>query len=84
MFTIGPKARGRKATSSMPVASADDPIYTRGFAIGEIRSRPSPKVTKEEAPQQALQLPVSQGSSQNVKSGSGKVKRSRDRNRRQD
>ena len=48
MFTIGPKAMGRKATSSIPEASADDPIYTRGFAVGEMRSRPSSKVTEEE------------------------------------
>ena len=48
------KGRG-KTKSSTPDASAEDPIYTRGFAIGEIRSRPSPKVTEEEAPQQALQ-----------------------------
>jgi len=53
-FKIGPKGRG-KTKSSTPDASAEDPIYTRGFAIGEIRSRPSPKVTEEEAPQQALQ-----------------------------
>ena len=77
MFKITPK--GKKPTNySIPEASADDPIYTRGFAIGEMRSRPSPKVTEEEAPQQAQQPPVSQGSSQDVKPGSGKVKRSRD------
>ncbi len=73
MFKITPK--GKKPTNySIPEASADDPIYTRGFAIGEMRSRPSPKVTEEEAQQQTQQPPVSQGSSQNVKSGSGKVK----------
>lgn len=77
MFKITPK--GKKPTNyTIPEASADDPIYTRGFAIGEMRSRPSPKVTEEEAPQQAQQPPVSQGSSQDVKPGSGKVKRSRD------
>ena len=83
MFKITPK--GKKPTNySIPEASADDPIYTRGFAIGEMRSRPSPKVTEEETPQQAQQPPASQGSSQSLKPGSGKVKRSRDRNRRQD
>lgn len=77
MFKITPK--GKKPTKySIPEASPDDAIYTRGFAIGEMRSRLSSKVTEEEAPQQALQPPVSQGSSQNVKPGSGKVKRSRD------
>lgn len=82
-FKITPK--GKKPTNySIPEASADDPIYTRGFAIGEMRSRPSSKVTEEEASQQEQQPPVSQGSSQSLKSGSGKVKRSRDRNRRQD
>lgn len=87
MFTIGPEIRSRFSEvkeSSIPEASADDPIYTRGFAIGEMRSRPSPKVTEEEVPQQAQQPPVSQGSSQNVKSASGKVKRNNERNRRQD
>ena len=81
MFTIGPEIRSRFSEvkeSSIPEASADDPIYTRGFAIGEIRSRPSPKVTEEETPQQAQQPPASQGSLQSLKSGSGKVKRSRD------
>jgi len=83
MFKITPK--GKKPTNySIPEASADDPIYTRGFAIGEMCSRPSPKVTEEEAPQQEHQPPASQGSSQDVEPGSGKVKRSRDRNRRQD
>ena len=83
MFKITPK--GKKPTNySIPEASADDPIYTRGFAIGEMRSRPSSKVTDEEVPQQAQQPPVSQGSSQNVKSVSGKVKRNNERNRRQD
>ena len=77
MFKITPK--GKKPTNySIPEASADDPIYTRGFAIGEMRSRPSPKVTEEETPQQAQQPPASQGSSQSLKPGSGKVKRSRD------
>ena len=77
MFKITPK--GKKPTNySIPEASADDPIYTRGFAIGEMRSRPFSKVTDEEVPQQAQQTPVSQGSSQNVKSASGKVKRNRD------
>ena len=83
MFKITPKGRG-ETKSSTPEASADDPIYTRGFAIGEMRSRPSPKVVEQEAPQQAQQPPVSQGSSQSLKSGSGKAKRSKDRNRRQD
>ena len=81
MFTIGPEIRSRFSEvkeSSIPEASADDPIYTRGFAIGEMRSRPSPKVTEEETPQQAQQPPASQGSSQSLKPGSGKVKRSRD------
>jgi len=74
MFKITPK--GKKPTNyTIPEASADDPIYTRGFAIGEKRSRPSSKVTEEEAPQQP---PVPQGSSQKLKSGSGKVKRSED------
>ena len=83
MFKITPK--GKKPTDyTIPEASADDPIYTRGFAIGEMRSRPSSKVTEEEVPQQAQQPPVSQGSSQNVKSVSGKVKRNNERNRRQD
>lgn len=83
MFKITPK--GKTPTNySIPEASVDDPIYTRGFAIGEMRSRPSSKVTEEEASRQEQQTPVSQGSSQNVKPGSGKVKRSRDRNRRQD
>ena len=77
MFKITPK--GKKPTNySIPEASADDPIYTRGFAIGEMRSRPSSKVTEEEVPQQAQQPPVSHGSSQNIKTGSGKVKRNRD------
>ncbi|NCC06104.1 MAG: hypothetical protein EOM37_19160 [Proteobacteria bacterium] len=40
MFKIGPKTR-KGAGSSMPELSADDPIYTRGFAVGEMRSRPS-------------------------------------------
>jgi len=52
MFKITPKGRG-ETKSSIPEASADDPIYTRGFAIGEMRSRSSSKVTEEEAPQQA-------------------------------
>ena len=77
MFKITPKGKKPK-NYSIPEASADDPIYARGFAIGEIRSRPSSKVTEEEAPQQALQPPVSQGSSQNVKPGSGKFKRSKE------
>ena len=77
MFKITPK--GKKPTNySIPEASADDPIYTRGFAIGEMRSRLSPKVTEQETSQQAQQPPVSQGSSKSLKSGSGKVKRSKD------
>ena len=76
-FKIGPKGRG-KTKSSTPEASADDPIYTRGFAIGEMRSRPSSKVTEEETPQQGQQAPASQRSSQSLKSGLGKVKRSED------
>lgn len=77
MFKITPK--GKKPTNySIPEASADDPIYTRGFAIGEMRSRPSPKAAEEEAQQQGHQPPAPQGSSQSLKSGSGKVKRSRD------
>ena len=77
MFKITPK--GKKPTDySIPEASADDPIYTRGFAIGEMRSRPSPKVTEEKASQQEQQSPASQGSSRNVETGSGKVKRNRD------
>ena len=76
MFKITPK--GKKPTNySIPEAPADDPIYTRGFAIGEMCSRPSSKVTEEEASQQEQQPPVSQGSSQRLKFGSGKVKRSR-------
>lgn len=83
MFKI--TAKGKKPTNySIPEASADDPIYTRGFAIGEMRSRSSSKVTEEEAPQQAQQPRVSQGSSQNVKTASRKVKRNNERNRRQD
>ena len=77
MFKITPK--GKTPTNySIPEASVDDPIYTRGFAIGEMRSRPSSKVTEEEASQQEQQPPASQGSSRNVKTGSGKVKRNRD------
>ena len=83
MFKI--TAKGKKPTDyTIPEASADDPIYTRGFAIGEMRSRPSSKVTEEEASQQEQPPPASQGSSQNVKSASGKVKRNNERNRRQD
>ena len=40
MFKIGPKTR-MDAPSLVKEASADDPIYTRGFAVGETRSRPS-------------------------------------------
>ena len=48
MFKIGPeimKQIREAKTSSIPEASADDPIYTRGFAIGEMRSRSSSKAT---------------------------------------
>ena len=38
MFKIGPKTR-KGAGSSMPELSADDPIYTRGFAVGGITAR---------------------------------------------
>lgn len=47
MLTIGPKAMGREPKSSIPEASADDPIYTRGFAVGGMRSTPSLKNTEE-------------------------------------
>ncbi|OPY84697.1 MAG: hypothetical protein A4E71_02562 [Smithella sp. PtaU1.Bin162] len=46
MFKIGPKARlGLK--SSTPEASPDDPIYQRGFVIGEMHStNSSPNVAQ--------------------------------------
>ena len=84
MFTIGPKARGRKATNSIPEASADDPIYTRGFAIGEMRSGPPTKAATGKVSKKANHPPDSRGPSQNLKSGSGKVKRNKDGNRKQD
>ena len=76
-FKIGPKSRG-KEKSSTPETSADDPIYTGVFAVEEMCSRPFPKAAEEEASQQAQQPRASQGSSQNVKPGSGKVKRSKE------
>jgi len=84
MYRIGPKAIGRKATSSIPEASADDPIYTRGFAIGEMRFVPPTKAATGKVSKQVHQPPASQGSSQNIKSVSRKAKISKDRNRRQD
>jgi len=87
MFTIGPEIRSRFSEvkeSSIPEASADDPIYTRGFAIGEMRSGPPTKAATGKASKQVHQPPDSRGSSQNLKSGSGKVKRSKDGNRKQD
>lgn len=81
-FNIGPKGQG-KTKSLTPEASPDGPIYTHGFAIGEKRSRPSSKVTEEEATQKGQLQPAPQELSQSLKSGSGKVKRSRDRNIRQ-
>lgn len=46
MFKIGPKTR-KGAGSLITEASADDPIYTREFAVGEMRSRPSSNNTAE-------------------------------------
>lgn len=53
MLKIGPKAlnREKEEIPSVREASPNDPIYTRGFAIGEMRSRPSSKNTEEKTPQ---------------------------------
>lgn len=49
MFKIGPKAlEARKflTREEIPEALADDPIYTRGFAIGEMRSTGSQRLQR--------------------------------------
>ncbi len=52
MFKIGPKAR-LGLRSSTPEASPDDPIYQRGFVIGETHSTNSSKNTAEKASPQS-------------------------------
>lgn len=48
MFTIGPKVK-KGAGASIPEASANDPIYKRGFAVGEINLSNFPLHTEEQA-----------------------------------
>lgn len=60
MFKIGPKTR-KGVGSSMPEASADDPIYTRGFAVGVTRpsdsTKPSEAQTESSSnPQEGMEM----------------------------
>lgn len=68
-FTIGPKTR-KGAGSSMKELPADHPVYTRGYAVGEINSKNFSGSTAEKNSQEKNVQPLESGSSSDQKLGS--------------